>query len=143
MRRLSESWRHPGWLSLCKMPLKLWTSEPSFEGLRVECEDSACGDALTKRTAKLTQMSERTLKTEMEDADEVLPPQKRSGGKGRDPTKKLDDFDLSVLRRVVQRMLTKLGLRYKKRSRNALLIEATHIVQSSRRYLRQIAELRR
>ncbi|KAH6923234.1 hypothetical protein HPB50_025447 [Hyalomma asiaticum] len=61
-------------------------------------------DALIKRTAKLTQMSERTLyrwKTEMEDASEVLPPKKRSCGKGRDRTKKLDDFDQSVLRRVV------------------------------------------
>ncbi|KAH6948087.1 hypothetical protein HPB50_022812 [Hyalomma asiaticum] len=112
----------------------------------------------------------------MEDAGEVLPPKRRSCGKGRDRTKKLDDFDLSVLRRVVhgffekgeiptiakvvqrfkedetlptvstrtmQRMLKKLGFRYKKRSRNALVIEATHIVQSRRRYLRQIAELRR
>ncbi|KAH6945723.1 hypothetical protein HPB50_009718 [Hyalomma asiaticum] len=150
-----------------------------FEGLGVKCGDSASVDALIKRTAKLTQVSERTLyrwKKEIEDAGEVLPPKKRSCGKGRDRTKKLDDFDLSVLRRVVhgflekgeiptiakvvqrfkedemlptvstttmQRMLKKLGFRYKKRSRNALLIEATHIVQSRRRYLCQIAELRR
>ncbi|KAH6929178.1 hypothetical protein HPB50_023977 [Hyalomma asiaticum] len=32
-----------------------------LEGLRVECEDSASVDALIKRNAKLTQVSERTL----------------------------------------------------------------------------------
>ena len=63
-----------------------------FEALRVECGDSASVDALIKRTAKLTQVSERTLyrwKTEMGDAGEVLPPKKRSCGKGRDRKKKL------------------------------------------------------
>ncbi|KAH6920943.1 hypothetical protein HPB50_028069 [Hyalomma asiaticum] len=71
-----------------------------FEGLRVEGADNASVDALIKRT----QVSERTLyrwKTEMEDAGEFLPPKKRSCGKGRDRTKKPDDPDLSVLRRVV------------------------------------------
>ncbi|KAH6923093.1 hypothetical protein HPB50_021517 [Hyalomma asiaticum] len=60
-----------------------------FEGLRVECGDIASVDALIERTAKLTQVSERPLywwKTEMKDAGEVLPPKKRSCGKGRDRT---------------------------------------------------------
>ncbi|XP_077498610.1 uncharacterized protein LOC144109685 [Amblyomma americanum] len=150
-----------------------------LEALRVECGGSWSTNALIKRTAKLTQVSERTLykwTTETLNAGRVLSPKKRAGGRGRERTKKLDDFDLSVLRRVVhtffqrgeiptiakvvahfeedetlptvsaatmQRMLKKLGFRYKKRSRNAMLIEATHIVQCRRRYLRQIAELRR
>ena len=66
-----------------------------FEGLHVECGDSASVDALIKRTAKLTQVSERTLyrwKTDMEDAGEVLPPKKRSCGKGRDRKKKAGQF---------------------------------------------------
>lgn len=56
---------------------------------------------------------------------------------------KEDETLPTVSTTTMQRMLKKLGFRYKKRSRNALLIEATHIVQSRRRYLRQIAELRR
>lgn len=44
---------------------------------------------------------------------------------------------------TMHRMLKKIDFRFKKRSRNALLIEATHIVQWRRKYLRQIAELRR
>ncbi|KAH6927694.1 hypothetical protein HPB50_007286 [Hyalomma asiaticum] len=156
MRRLSESWRCPRWLCLCKIPLKLCDQRAI---LRM---DSASVDALIKRTAKLTQVSERTLyrwKTEMEDAGEVLPPKKRSCGKGlvhgffekgKVPTIakvvqrfKKDETLPTVSMATIQRMLKKLGFRYKKRSRNALLIEATHIVQSRRRYLRQIAELRR
>ncbi|KAG0437278.1 hypothetical protein HPB47_017519 [Ixodes persulcatus] len=43
----------------------------------------------------------------------------------------------------MHRMLTKLGFKYKKWSRNALLIEATHIVQWLCKYLRQMSELRR
>ncbi|XP_077531208.1 uncharacterized protein LOC144143312 [Haemaphysalis longicornis] len=42
----------------------------------------------------------------------------------------------------MHRMLKKLGFRFKKRSRNALLIEATHIVQWRCKYLREIQELR-
>ncbi|KAH6941057.1 hypothetical protein HPB50_012755 [Hyalomma asiaticum] len=78
--------------------------------------------------------------------------------------KELDDFELSVLRQVVHdhfnknempetvpslspatmhRMLRKIGFPFKKWSRNALLIEATDMVQWRRKYLRQIAELRR
>ncbi|KAH9378905.1 hypothetical protein HPB48_011130 [Haemaphysalis longicornis] len=107
---------------------------------------------------------------------QAVDPQKRlSGGRGGQRKKQLDNFDLSVLRRVVhsffernelpsvpklteyfrneddlptvapvtmRRMLNKLGFRFKKRSRNALLIEATHIVQWRCKYLREIQELR-
>ncbi|KAH6939885.1 hypothetical protein HPB50_022004 [Hyalomma asiaticum] len=90
-------------IRLCKAQ-KYRYKHRDMNGLRVECGDSASVDALIKRTVKLTEVSERTLcrwKTEMEDAGEVLPPKKCSCGKGRDRTKKLHDFDLSVLRRVV------------------------------------------
>ncbi|KAH7945820.1 hypothetical protein HPB49_016011 [Dermacentor silvarum] len=129
-------------------------------------------------TSTLTKVSERVLYewvSEKEKAGRVLTPKKRSGARGHQRKKELDDFDLGVLRRVVHsffrrneiptvaklmrhidgdsempsvstatmhRMLKKLGFRYKKRSRNALLIEATLIVQSHHHYLRQIAELR-
>ncbi|KAH7973762.1 hypothetical protein HPB49_005005 [Dermacentor silvarum] len=49
----------------------------------------------------------------------------------------------SILTVTMHRMAKKLGFRYKKRSRNALLIEATQIVQSRRGYLHLTAELRR
>ncbi|XP_077531207.1 uncharacterized protein LOC144143311 [Haemaphysalis longicornis] len=42
----------------------------------------------------------------------------------------------------MHRMLKKLGFRFKKRSRNELLIEATQIVQWRCKYLREIQELR-
>ncbi|KAH6937303.1 hypothetical protein HPB50_026498 [Hyalomma asiaticum] len=149
----------PELVVLCKMPLKLCDQRAILR--MCACGDSASVDALIKRTAKLTQVSERTLcwwKTVMEDAGEVLPPKKRSCGKGRDGTKNRDDFVLSkgeiptiakvvqrfkedetlptVPTKTMQRMLRKLGFRYKKHSRNVLLIEATHIVQCRRRYLR-------
>ncbi|KAH6930672.1 hypothetical protein HPB50_016975 [Hyalomma asiaticum] len=95
-----------------------------FEGLRVECGDSASVDALIKKTAKLTQRRNSNYREVVQrfKEDETLP---------------------TVSTTTMQRMLIKLGFRYKKRTRNALLIEATHIVQSHRRYLRQMAELRR
>ncbi|KAG0419475.1 hypothetical protein HPB47_004091 [Ixodes persulcatus] len=55
----------------------------------------------------------------------------------------LDDELPSVSVATVHRMLKKLGLKYKKRSRNARLIEATHIVQWRCKYLRRMSELRR
>lgn len=55
----------------------------------------------------------------------------------------LDDKLPSVSVATMHRMLTKLGFKYKKWSRNALLIEATHIVQWLCKYLRQMSELRR
>ncbi|KAH7945480.1 hypothetical protein HPB49_011217 [Dermacentor silvarum] len=49
----------------------------------------------------------------------------------------------SVSTTTMHRMLKKLGFRYKKWSRNALLIVATRIVQSRSRYLHHILVLRR
>uniref|UniRef100_A0A131Z1N1 Transposase n=1 Tax=Rhipicephalus appendiculatus TaxID=34631 RepID=A0A131Z1N1_RHIAP len=37
---------------------------------------------------------------------------------------------------TTQRMLKQLGFKYKERSRNAFIIEATHIVKCRRRFLR-------
>lgn len=162
-----------GFLSLTKQ-----IASDIRERLRVECADSASAHALIKRTAKLRQVSERTLywwKTDTVGVGKVLPLKKRSCGEGPDRTKKLDNFDLSVLLTVVhgffekggistiakpeqrfkedemlstmsmtmiQRMLVKFSFKYKKRSVNAFLIEATLIVLSRHRYLRQVAALR-
>ncbi|KAH8034279.1 hypothetical protein HPB51_022729 [Rhipicephalus microplus] len=49
----------------------------------------------------------------------------------------------SVSATPIYRMLLKVGFRFKKRYRNSLLIEATHIIQWRRKYLRQIKEVRR
>ncbi|KAG0437289.1 hypothetical protein HPB47_017509, partial [Ixodes persulcatus] len=51
----------------------------------------------------------------------------------------LNDKLLSVSVPTMHRMLKKLGFKYKKRSRNALLMEATHIVQWRCKYLRKLA----
>lgn len=75
-----------------------------LEGLRVECRDSASMNVLIKRTAKLTQVSERTLyrwTSQLEKAGRVVSPKKRSCGRGCQRAKKVDNFDLSVLRRMV------------------------------------------
>ncbi|KAH6938231.1 hypothetical protein HPB50_008044 [Hyalomma asiaticum] len=127
-----------------------------FEGLRVECGDSASVDALIKRTAKLTQVSERTLyrwkKRRWKTPAKSYHRRSVLVGKAKGEIPaiakvvqrfKEDETLPTVSTTTMQRMLKKLGFRYKKRSRNALFIEATHIVQSRRRYLRQIAELRR
>ncbi|KAH8029096.1 hypothetical protein HPB51_022660 [Rhipicephalus microplus] len=44
---------------------------------------------------------------------------------------------------TIHRMQLKVGFLYKKRSRNSLLIKATHIIQWRRKYLRQIKKVRR
>ncbi|KAH8025485.1 hypothetical protein HPB51_008400 [Rhipicephalus microplus] len=49
----------------------------------------------------------------------------------------------SVSATAIYRMLLKVGFRFKKCYRNSLLIEATHINQWRRKYLRQIKEVRR
>lgn len=43
---------------------------------------------------------------------------------------------------TMHRMLRNIGFRFKKWYRNALLIEATHVIQWRRKYMRQIRELR-
>ncbi|KAG0442952.1 hypothetical protein HPB47_015453, partial [Ixodes persulcatus] len=55
----------------------------------------------------------------------------------------LDDTLPSVSVVTMHRMLEKFGLKYKKQYRNALLIEATHIIRGLCKYQRQINKLRR
>lgn len=141
---------------------------------------SASTTSIFQRTAQLTAVSERALykwSTEFQKSGRVSTPQTRStGGKNCERAKKLDDFDLGVLRRKVHdffrrsemptvekvrklfnesddlpqvsvstlnRMLKKLGFKYRKRSRNAHLIEGPNIIQWRCSYLRQIKEFRK
>ncbi|KAH8019460.1 hypothetical protein HPB51_019482 [Rhipicephalus microplus] len=54
-----------------------------------------------------------------------------------------DDSLPSISATTIHRMLLKVRFRYKKLSRNSLLIKAAHIIQWRRKYLRQIKEVRR
>ncbi|XP_037505782.1 uncharacterized protein LOC119382122 [Rhipicephalus sanguineus] len=56
---------------------------------------------------------------------------------------KEDDSLPSVSATTIHKMLLKVGFRFRKRSRNSLLIEATRIIQWGCKYLRQIKEVRR
>lgn len=134
--------------------------------LTKEAGKSASTMSVFQRMAQLTAVSERALckwSANFQKSGRVSTPQTKSrGGKNCDRTKKLDDFNLGVLRRKVHdffrrnempmvekvrklfsesddlpkvsvstlnRMRNQLGFKYRKRSRNAHLIEGPSIIQ--------------
>ncbi|KAH9379725.1 hypothetical protein HPB48_000255 [Haemaphysalis longicornis] len=79
------------------------------EALQKEGEISASLNSLVKRVAILTNVNQRSLykwMTECKQTGKPLTPKKRlSGGRGGQRKKRMDNFALSVLRRVVPSFL--------------------------------------